>query len=642
MTKITKLNYKKFTKQNLLPNEDGSRPNSDSAVEEFKQNTALLDKFHIYHNNNKENCKNRERCKRYYFGNQLSDTIPDPDGNTQISEEVYMRKQGITPMSINIIRKAVKAILGVYSQSDLQPIAVARERDEQKLGEMMTIAMEYVYQNRNLQELNTRGCEEFLLSALVAFRVGFDIDQERKVGDVIVQLCDNNRLIFDNNTSGLYFENISSIGYLHDMSLGTVLSKFAHSSREAEKIKTIYDYCRTDFAANTQYFPKDNRKGINFYHPVEVDQCRVIETWTKEMCESLYCHDTAKGEQYFVDIAEEQSIIDENNRRRAEMIQVGGDISQASLIEYEYKIEEKWIVRFLTPNGYVLYKAESPYWHGSHPFVIGAYPLVDGEIHSFVDDAINVQRMVNRLLMRIEYLRMNEAKGLYLVKKKVLEDSGMSLPEFAAKVTSPNAVVALEWEGESPLVHVNGKGNSEGDVQMLAQYMNLLNEITGTTGAMRGEVAKSGTPSSLYAQEAENANNNIADMISWYNGLIRKRDYKIMNVIQQYYEDRRYMSLSGKDYSEESKWYDPDKVRNSKFDLALIENPSSGVFRAQNENLLFTLLQSQLIDLETYLESSVSPFADKMLERVKSKKDEQAQMQQQMQQMQQQAPPQTA
>lgn len=100
-----------------------------------------------------------------------------------------------------------------------------------------------------------------------------------------------------------------------------------------------------------------------------------------------------------------------------------------------------------------------------------------------------------------------------------------------------------------------------------------------------------------------------------------------MQVIQQYYTERRYMNIAGKDYSEESKWYDPDKVRNSQFDLALVENQSQGMFRVQNENLLLSLLQSNAIDLETYLESSTSPFADKMLERLKAKQQETQQQQ---------------
>ncbi len=630
MAKLTKNNFRKFTRKNLLPNTDGSKPSSPEAEHIFQQNLLLLDRFHKYYDSLQTFRDRRERCKKYYFGDQLSDLVPDPSGCGVISERELMARQGITPMSLNIIRKAVKAVLGVYCQSNFEPLAIARDRDEQKLGEMMTIAMEYVYQNENLPEVNTRGCEEFLLSALPAFRVGFDINQERKSSDVVVSLVDDNRLAFDPNTSGQYFEHITCIGYLHDMAIGALLSKFAHSPAEAEQIRQIYRDCAMLYPVTEQQFEQDTRRmHIDFYHPLQQEQCRVIEIWTKEQFDSLYCHDTAKGEQYFVPVSEEATLAAENNRRVFDMVQAGGTAADAALIEYEYRVEEKWVVRYLSPNAYVLHQEVSPYTHGSHPFVVGAFPLVDGEIHSFVEDAINPQRMTNRLLSRIEYQRMNDIKGLFVVNKKVLERSDVHLDEIARTITSPAGVMVLDWEnGEEPFRQVHSTSSKQDDVQMLTQYMNLLNEITGAHGAMRGEQAKSGTPSSLYAQETQNANNNIADMLQWYNGLIRKRDYKIMQVVQQYYKERRYMNIAGKDYSEESKWYDPDKVRNSQFDLALIENQSQGMFRIQNENLLLSLLQSNAIDLETYLESSTSPFADKMLERVKQKQEE-AQAQQQ-------------
>ncbi len=629
MAKLTKNNYKRFTRKNLLPNTDGSKSYSVEEEHIFQKNLLLLDRFHRYYDSLQDFRKKRERCKNYYFGDQLSDVIPDPNGCGVITEEQYMIKQGITPMSLNIIRKAVKAVLGVYCQSNFEPLAIARDRDEQKLGEMMSIAMEYVYQYQNLQELNTRGCEEFLLSSMPCFRVGFDINQERKSSDVVVSLLDDNRIAFDPNTTGQYFENISCIGYLHDMSIGAVLSKFAHSAKEAEQIRQIYKECELLYPVTEQLFKKDNRHSqIDFYHPLQAEQCRVIEIWTREQFDSLYCHDTAKGEQFFVSVSEEQNIVAENNRRVFDMMQAGGLAEDAALIEYEYRVEGKWVVRYLTPNGEVLLQEETPYAHNSHPFVIGAFPLVDGEIHSFVEDAINPQRMTNRLLSRIEYQRMNDIKGLFVINKKIREKSDVTLEEISQIITSPAGVVELDWEnGEEPFKQYHSTSNKQDDVQMLSQYMNLLNEITGAHAAMRGEQAKSGTPSSLYAQETQNANNNIADMMQWYNGLIRKRDYKIMQVVQQYYTERRYMNIAGKDYSEESKWYDPDKVRNSQFDLALIENQSHGMFRVQNENLLLSLLQSNAIDLETYLESSTSPFADKMLERLKSKQEEAQQQQ---------------
>ena len=169
------------------------------------------------------------------------------------------------------------------------------------------------------------------------FRVGFDTNQERKSSDVVVSLIDDNRIGFDPNTTGQYFENISCIGYLHDMSIGEVLAKFAHSPVETAQIRQIYKDCEMQYTENGQTFSKDTRRSqIDFYRPLQSEQCRVIEIWTKEQFDSFYCHDTAKGEQYFVSTIEEQNIIAENNRRILEMVQAGGTAEDAALIEYEY------------------------------------------------------------------------------------------------------------------------------------------------------------------------------------------------------------------------------------------------------------------------------------------------------------------
>ena len=42
MAKLTKNNYKRFTRKNLLPNTDGSKPYSASAEHIFQQNLQFL------------------------------------------------------------------------------------------------------------------------------------------------------------------------------------------------------------------------------------------------------------------------------------------------------------------------------------------------------------------------------------------------------------------------------------------------------------------------------------------------------------------------------------------------------------------------------------------------------------------------
>lgn len=631
---IDKHNWKKFRKSNLLPDKDGFKPTDNASQKIFEKNAKVLNDFKAMFDSLNDIKLSRERNVRYTFGDQLSDKIKDPDSKKYISERDYMIKQGMVPLEMNVIRKTVKALLGVYRQNKLEPIAIARDRDEQKLGEMMSIAMQYAYQNNNIYETNVRGYEEFLLSALVCFRTGYDWYSDRKTSDVVIDLCDINRMAWDSDTSGQYFENISTIGYLHDMTLGKVLSTFAKSRAQKEQIIQIYkDVVGRNVTSVQQFEVNDTRKtSIDFYTPLSPDKCRVIEIWSKEETDAYACHDTATGEYYTVDIDEEDLLIAENESRIAKMIELGGNPDDAALIDYEYKVDEEWVVRYLSPNGYVLHQSVTPYAHGSHPFTIGAYPLVNGEVHSLVADTLNVQRMINRLIMRIEFTRMNAAKGFALINKRLLNNSGVSVDEFTEQWSSPKGVVAMDWEaGDEPIKQYNDTSNNNADVQMLAQYFSLNEGISGVHGALQGEKAASNTPASLYQQQTTNSNNNIADGQEWYNGLVRLRDAKMMAVIQQYYQGKRFINIAGKDYSEESKWYDSDKIRNTMFDLALLESTSNGVTRAQNEALLLELLKMQAIDPVTFLESSNTPFADKVLERIKSKQEEQEEQQRQLQ-----------
>lgn len=630
MGKITKNNYKKFTRRNLLPNADGSRPAGAAADLKLRKMTELLDRFHRYYDSLQTLRDNWERCDRYLSGDQFSDRIPNPNGCGDITEEDYIRSQGMVPMAVNIIAEPVTNIVGLYVRNHMEPLVISRDRDEQKLGEMMTIAMEYVYEAQNLPKINARAYEEFLSSGVAAFRVGYDLDDERNTSDVRVTQCELNRMAWDSNTSGLYFENITCIGYLHDMPLIDVQTQFANSKTERETIATLYRDSKNAYIAHQQFDKNKSKYFIDFFHPLEPEHCRVIEIWTLEMIEGeedgFLFHDIVKGEEILTDDKNDPDIIAENNRRIMEMVEAGGSPEDASLIEFVgYRCQKKWVVRYLTPDGYVLKEEITPYTHGSHPFVIGAFPLRRGKIHSLVERLINIQRIYNSTLTSNRYIRMNQAKGSGAVNRKVLQRSGVTKEQFAAIYTDPAAIAELEWnEGEEIFKQFVNNSHNMVDERTPQDCLALMDKLSGNNGSIRGEAPRSGTPSSLYAQMTENSNNNIADIVDWYNGLIAKRDYKIMMVIQQFYQGKRYINIAGKNYREESKWFDADKVRNCRFDLSLVESETQGIFRAQNEQTLQFLLQNKLISLKTYLSCSSSYFADHMLELIKAEEEEQA------------------
>ena len=616
-----------FNKSYLMP-KDG-QVKSDKDVEEIRKNIELLNRCRDYYDSMYEFRKNRRRNVDYTFGRQLNDLIQDPDGCGMISEKEYIMKQGNIPLVSNVIRKIIKSVVGVYRQNKTEPVIVSRDRNEQKLGEMMTVTMQYEYQTNQIHEINARSFEEFNISGLIGWRIGYGWNEEKHIKDLYIDQIDNNRIFFDRNTSGLYLENIELIGLIHDMSILEV-DALCDTFEQSDRVREIYknkSYYTSDL---TPMFDGDDKEDIDFFVPKDSNKCRVIEVWTKESERCIRIFDPLKGSWQILDEDKMQEVIDENNRRKQEIVSLGGNEEDALLIEAEKFIYTFWVGRWLTPYGHVIKQMESPYWHHSHPFVIGAYPLIDGEIRSIVDDAIPTQRAINRLIQRIEFVRMASAKGVLIIPEQLLE--GKDLNEIASQWAKANGVIALKWKEGIPMPEQKSTNvNLVGDMDMLKMQMSILDDITGIHGALRGEKPTSGTPSSLYAQEAQNAATNIADAQEWFNGLIKRRDTKAMKVVQQYFNEKRYMDISGKDYSEEAKWYDPDRVRNTDFDLSLAESTSSIAARTVNENILMELLKMGAIDANIYLESSSMPSSDKILERIKSRQQELQSQQAQMQ-----------
>lgn len=629
MMNLNKRNYKKLSRGRLLP----TCERAESMHNVIQRNQELLNRCKDMYMALHPLREQRRRNVNYVFGRQLDDKIQDPDGCGWITEKQYILRQGNIPLIANVLRKIVKAVVGVYVNNKQEPFVIARDRDEQKLGEMMTVAMQYNYQRMQMQLRNARMYEEGVISAVLGWRVDFGFDRLRKIDDLKITDIDINMVFFDNNIHGLYMENVETIGYLHDMTLDGVLELCGDiTDEEEEAICNLYANTKHYTTDISYQFDGDNRKDNQFYHPTDRNKCRVIEVWTLESERCIRCHDTLKGEYVFYPKSERKKLEAENARRIDEMVSLGGRAEDAALIDMQYVTRRFWVGRYMTPQGYILAERESPFEHGSHPIVIGAYPLVDGEIHSIVEDGIPTQRSINRLLQRIEFIRMASAKGVLIVPEQLLE--GKKLEDIATQWSKANGVIALKFKEGIPMPQqLSTSPNTAGDMDMLRMQMSILDDISGIHGALRGEAPRSGTPSSLYAQEAQNASNNIADFQEWYVGLVQKRDYMAMQVIQQYYTDARYMNIAGKNYAEESKWYNPEKVRNSHFDLSMSESTSNISARTLNETILMELLKMGAISPELYLESSSTSFTDKLLERMKQVKSQMDTMQVQGQQV---------
>lgn len=626
--------------KNLLPGKHGEVPHTRAAIEQLNEYLLLLASCQSMWMSKDELRRECEINRKYYFGDQFCEMIPDPDSCGSISERKYLIKQGMTPLSINLIRVNNIAVEGMFTADKMDPLVKSRIREEQKIGEVMTMVMKYIYQSQNLYGVCARGYEDFRIRALPVFRVGWGWDERRKEYDVFAERCDLQRMFWDNNvgTSEQYFSKVTTIGYLHDMSKDEVLREFSHSPEDAEKINQAYAEWREKYPStqNQQFTKDDYTRYIDFYTPEEFYKCRVIEVWRKETHAVWACHDIGKGLCYTVPgTTEERAYIEAiNTERREKRAEAGGDPNDAPVIEYEYRLDTDWVVRYLTPNGYLLRQEIPNFLHGSHPFVLGAFPLVDGQVCSAVQDQRSIQRVINRTFMRDEFMEMNKAKGFKWVNKQILDRSGLTIDYIAQKYTSHSAIVALDIkEGEENRimgsVDKTGEYNSAPTLQKIQFLSDIMDRVSGTPNAIRGERPTSGTPSSLYAQQTQNANNNIADPLEWYYGLIQQLDFKIMMIVLQNYDFERYLRIVGDDYREPIEYIIHSEKRDILCDVALIKSPSNGVARAETEDMLQMLLKEGVITGEEYLETTMAHGADKLLEKVRSRLQEQIEAQQQ-------------
>lgn len=95
--------------------------------------------------------RERERNKRYNYGDQWSDIVCV--NGVKMTEEQYIMKQGNIPLKNNLIRRLVRNVIGVYRSQATEPTCYARDRDEQKLAETMSTVLQYNMQLNRMTEL---------------------------------------------------------------------------------------------------------------------------------------------------------------------------------------------------------------------------------------------------------------------------------------------------------------------------------------------------------------------------------------------------------------------------------------------------------------------------------------------------------
>ena len=436
----------------------------------------------------------RARNKRFTFGNQWGDLSVNADGDAVTDWERFSRA-GTTPVTNNMIRQLVKTVVGRFRAQVIDK--------EKKAGTGSDAASQHTT-GCELNELDARALEEFLISGCCIQRID-RINEPDGSTHTVVANVNPTRLIV-NAFSDPLNRDCRMVGQLHDLSIAELLRRVAGGSRrKAAWVRRLYcEQADSRTAACRTQLGADNQAADDFWLPSETDRLRAIEVWTLESREVIVCHNKRTAQLEVVPVAQARKL-----RARSD-------------VAMRWDVLNFWHCRWFSPMGDVL--AEWDAQQGTHPFVMRFYPLIDGEVHSMVEDVIDQQKYLNRLISLVDQAMMNSAKGVLLYPDTALPD-GLTWNDVRRVWSSPGGILPYSPTlSDARPEQIQANATDFGAYDMINLQMKLLEEISGVHGALQGKNVATGGSASLYQMQSENADIALTDIYDSFNAFRRQRN----------------------------------------------------------------------------------------------------------------------
>lgn len=453
----------------------------------------------------------RERCKRFTYGDQWIDSVEE--GGVRMSEEDYIRSQGNMPLKNNLIRRLVRNVLGVFRNRLVFPSCVARDPAERTRAATVNLLLDYNREFNRLEEMYARTMEEFLISGLAVHKKWFGL--RGGSSDCHTDMISPGRFFFDSSARDFRGSDTSIVGEVHEMAFDRLCATFARNPAEIASLASVF--------------------GVRATEPRT--PCRVYEVWERRQPLRLSCHDRLSGRWFSLE-QERSEAVERVNRLRRRHAQPP--------IETSWIFDEVWEYSFLTPDGTVLARGKSPYSHGRHPYIFKAYPYIDGEIHSFVSDIIDQQKLTNRLISMYDWILRASAKGVLLFPEGSLPE-GMDINDVADEWSRFNGVIVFRPRAGVPLPQqISSNCTDIGITQLLEIQMKMMEDISGVNGALQGKLDSTTMSGTLYDQQTRNSISALADLLKSFDDFILQATTADVSNIRQYYSPRRIEAIIGR------------------------------------------------------------------------------------------------
>ncbi|MDD3962468.1 MAG: hypothetical protein PHT77_11475 [Bacteroidales bacterium] len=585
-----------------------------------QENLELLDQSGLFWSALEDFRDRRSKSRKYERGDQWHELVQNENGEW-VREDTLIREQNRLALKHNVIRQLVKNLLGQYRTNQAKSVVFSRTREDASLCEMMTNALQAVKELNQTKEMDAQQFHEHILSGMVVGKVGYDYFRELDRNDVLIENINVNRIFFNTDVMDIRTKDLNLIGEIIDIDMDTLISRFARDRDDEEYIRQAYIDVKGFVTAQSDAMSADSVDSINFYSAND-GKCRVYEIWYLKSEWRLWVHDPSQGTYRFYRLEDEDMLHAEMESRIIRAAQYGILPEEIPQLKIERRYEQFWYVKFLTPNGKVLYEGETPYLHQRHPYILSLYPLLDGEVWGLVEDVIDQQRYINRLISLLDYIMGTSAKGLLMVPEESIPE-GMSPTDFSDEWTKVGGVIVYKSRGGTPAPTVISSNSTNiGASEILAVEMQLINQLTGINQAIQGIQSSASDPASKYAMMAQHSSMNNRDVIENFHSWIQRRDNIVLQTIIQFYNEKTYLGISGHSYADEAKYYDPEAVKDIQFFTQISAMSDTPVYRQMIDDTLFKLLELQVIDGKMFLENTSLPFADKILDGISKKQEE--------------------
>lgn len=416
--------------------------------------------------------RERDRCVGYTFGDQWRDMIND--NGRMVREEDYIKMQGNHPFKNNLIRRIVRNVVGIFRDT-------LTLREEEGFFKGMAS-----YSDDKMAELLARTMEEYLISGVAVHKkwrvAGADGKPMVKTG-----IVSPGSFFYDRMARDPRGTDISILGQIHELRFGT--------------------FCREFVSSRGDYVDAVAKYGGN--------AVRVVELWRRETRERRLCHD----------------------RDRSRVLKVDEKIWQLSpelrRMPSKWILDDVWRYYYTTADGVVLREGDSPYSKSGHPYVLKAYPFLDGEVHSLVGDVIDQQRYTNRLITLYDWVMRAAAKGVLLFPQNALP-MGTNVEAVMDQWSQFNGVIVYDGDSGSQPQQVNNLGSNQGVSELLSIQLKMMEDVAGVNGALQGRVDSGSMSGTMYEQQTKNALVSLRDLLDSFETFISDSIAKEREILSAY------------------------------------------------------------------------------------------------------------